>query len=96
MLPELFQVVVPVANDKLPLMLRDPEPANVTDPADTVIFKHLTVPSAPEIVTVYVVAWSKNTLSADVGTLAPPAPPEVVDQGAVPDVAVHAAVPPTQ
>jgi hypothetical protein len=44
---------------------------------------------------VYVAAWSKKTLSATVGTEAPPPPPEVADQLVVDDV-FQVPVPPTQ
>jgi hypothetical protein len=47
------------------------------------------------MVQVPVEAASKNTSSAEVGTLAPPSPPEPVAH-LVPAVPSHAAVPPTQ
>ena len=66
--------------------------AKVTVPAETVQFAQL---SAPVQVTVYVPAWSKKTLSADVGTEAPLAPPDAADQFVV-DVVFHVPEPPTQ
>jgi hypothetical protein len=47
------------------------------------------------MVTVYVPAWSKKTLSATVGTLAPLAPPLLALQLVV-LVVFHVPVPPTQ
>jgi hypothetical protein len=87
--PVLFQTV-PATKDMLPDILGVPVPANVTVPALTVKSKHDRVPVN---VTVYVPAWSKNTLSAAVGRPVPPAPPDVAAQLAE---LLLAAVPPTQ
>ena len=96
-----LNVTVPVELQTVPA-ISDIEPliasvgvvpvANVTAPKDTVISKQV---SAPVMVTVYVPAWSKNTLSAEVGTDAPLAPPGDADQFAVLDV-FHVPAPPTQ
>ena len=51
--------------------------------------------NAPVMVTVYVLAWSKKTLSDTVGTLAPLAPPLVALQLVV-LVVFQVPVPPTQ
>jgi hypothetical protein len=50
----------------------------VTTPAETVKLAHSA--TTVEKLTVYVAALSKITLSADVGTEAPPVPPDVADQ----------------
>lgn len=63
-----------------------------TIPADIVKSKQF---SAPVSVTVYVPAWSKKTLSAEVGLVAPAAPPEVADQFVV-LVVFQVPEPPTQ
>jgi hypothetical protein len=91
--PVLFQTV-PVIKLMLPATASVGEVpvAYVTVPALTVKFLQF---SAPVMVTVYVPAWSKNTSSADVGTLAPPAPPLVALQLVVLDV-FQVPVPPTQ
>ena len=91
--PEKLNTVVEVsANDPLTASVGVVPLAKVTVPAETVKSRHR---SAPVMVTVYVAAWSKNTESAAVGTDAPPAPPEMVDQLVV-DVVFHVPVPPTQ
>ena len=91
--PVLLQTV-PAIVDQLPetVSVGVVPVANVTTPADTVIFAHA---SAPVIVTVYVPAWSKKTLSAAVGTLAPPDPFDDVDQFVV-LVVFHVPAPPRQ
>ena len=89
--PVAFQTVA-ATKDIEPLIVGVPLPENVTVPADTVISKQV---NAPVSVTVYVLAWSKNTESAAVGTDAPLAPPEDADQLVVDEV-FHVPVPPTQ
>lgn len=74
------------------MSMRDPPPMVPVKPVVLSERHNLTVDTdtatAPE-------AASKNTSSAEVGTAAPPAPPEVVAHF-VPAVASHAAEPPTQ
>ena len=89
--PVAFQNV-PATSDILPDTASVPVLLKVTVPADTVISKQS---NAPVIVTVYVLAWSKNTESAAVGTLAPLGPPEVADHTVV-LVVFQVPVPPTQ
>ena len=91
--PVLFQTVAASKDISPEIASVGPVPvANVTVPADTVILKQA---NAPVIVTVYVAAWSNITLSAAVGTLAPPEPLDVVDQLVV-LVVFHVPVPPRQ
>ena len=97
----LEKVIVPVADhtvpatsEKLPVTMTAPlVPAKVTDPAEQVKFRHME--AVVDSVTVYVADWSKNTSSVDVGTLAPPAPPEGADQFVV-RVPFQIPDPPTQ
>lgn len=94
--PEIVTVpvcanVIPAAKVMLPKLVNTPDP--VIDPVNPVQFKLLQV--ALVIVQVPVEAASKKTSSALVGTLAPPAPPDVVAH-LVPAVPSQFAVPPTQ
>ena len=91
--PVAFQTV-PATVDQLPatVSVGVVPVANVTVPVLTVISKQA---NAPVMVTVYVLAWSKKTQSATVGTLAPLGPPLLVLQLVV-LVVFHVPVPPTQ
>jgi hypothetical protein len=85
--------VIPDARVKLPLTLTLFEPANV--PVYPVKFKLRQLPVAVTVTVPAPELESKNTSSADVGTLAPPVPPELADQFVV-VVVSQLPVPPTQ
>jgi len=90
--PENVQVI-PATAVRLPNKFNVPDPANV--PVNPVKLQEAQN-SVPVLVTVTAPdAASKNTLSADVGTDAPPAPPDVAAH-LVPAVPSQLAVPPTQ
>ena len=85
--------VIPATRVTLPETVMFALPAKV--PVNPVQLMDL-APVLPELmVQVPVDRLSKKTSSADVGTLAPPAPPDVVDH-LVPAVPSQDAVPPTQ
>jgi hypothetical protein len=85
--------VIPAASVTLPETVIAAEPAMVpVNPVQVMDFAPV-LPAA--IVTVPEDDASKNTSSADVGTDAPPAPPDVAAH-LVPTVPSHEAVPPTQ
>lgn len=84
---------MPAASVMLPDTVIDALPVRV--PVNPVQLMDL-APVLPELmVQVPVDRLSKKTSSADVGTLAPPAPPDVADH-LVPAVPSQFAVPPTQ
>lgn len=86
--------VIPATRVTLPETLIKADPAIV--PVNPVQLIDRAVPPPVATVTVTVPdAALKNTASADVGTDAPPAPPEVADH-LVPTVESQLAVPPTQ
>jgi len=91
-----LQVMPVLGNDKLPYTLKAVEPAIVTLPE---VGPAIVIDAQVEVVNVqvYAVAFEallKTTSSVDVGTEAPPAPPEVADQCVV--VVSQEPVPPTQ
>jgi hypothetical protein len=90
--PVADHVGVTLVIDTDPAMLIVPVLENVTAPAETLKSRQF---RAPVKVTVYVPAWSKNTLSAEVGTDAPLAPPGEADQFVV-LLVFHVPEPPTQ
>lgn len=91
--PVLF-MTEPAPMVKLPLTVRSPDPPRV--PVKPVEFRDKQPVFPVLMLTVTApLAASKNTSSADVGTAAPPAPPDVVAH-LVPAVPSQDAVPPTQ
>ena len=89
----LYVTVIPATRVTLPDTVMAAVPAKV--PVNPVQLMDL-APVLPELmVQVLVELASKKTSSADVGTLAPPAPPDVVAH-LVPAVPSQDAVPPTQ
>lgn len=90
----LYVTVIPATSVTLPDTVMAALPANV--PVNPVQVMDCAPVLPVEMVTVLAPDSAvKNTASADVGTLAPPAPPSVVAH-LVPAVPSQAAVPPTQ
>ena len=89
----LYVTVIPATSVTLPDTVMAAVPANV--PVNPVQLIDCAPVLPVEMVQVPVDRFVKNTASADVGTLAPPAPPDVVAH-LVPAVPSQAAVPPTQ
>lgn len=89
----LYVTVIPAAKVTLPDTVMAVLPAKV--PVNPVQLMDLAPVLPVAMVQVPVDRLVKNTSSADVGTLAPPAPPDVVDH-LVPAVPSQFAVPPTQ
>jgi hypothetical protein len=90
----VYVQVIPDPTVRFPSIFMVLAPEKV--PVNPVKFRFKQAPVTPEIVTVTAPeAAVKNTLSALVGTAAPPAPPSVVAHF-VPAVVFHVLVPPTQ
>ena len=88
---ELFVIPEPIINDPKITILFPP----VKVPVNPVKFKFKVVAPVPKLIVPPPLLLSKITVSEEVGTAAPPEPPEVVLQCVVVD-ASQVPVPPTQ